>query len=59
MKTLITGGAGFVGSHLADKLMKGGHKVTVVDDLSTGCYSNVEHLDGRSNFRLVIDTVSQ
>lgn len=57
MKTLITGGAGFVGSHLADRLMKGGHKVTVVDDLSTGCYSNVEHLDGRSNFRLIIDTV--
>ena len=57
MKTLITGGAGFVGSHLADKLIKNGHEITVIDDLSTGQYSNVEHLEGRSDFRLIIDTV--
>ncbi len=57
MKTLITGGAGFVGSHLADKLLNEGHEITVMDDLSTGRYSNVAHLEGRDNFRLIIDTV--
>ncbi len=57
MKTLITGGAGFVGSHLADKLIEQGHEVTVIDDLSTGRYSNVGHLEANKNFRLVIDTV--
>ncbi len=57
MKILITGGAGFVGSHLADKLIGEGHEITVIDDLSTGRYSNVEHLEGKKNFRLIIDTV--
>jgi len=57
MKILITGGAGFVGSHLADKLIGQGHEITVIDDLSTGRYSNVEHLEGKGNFRLIIDTV--
>jgi UDP-glucose 4-epimerase len=57
MKILITGGAGFVGSHLADRLIKDGHAITVIDDLSTGRYSNVEHLEGNENFRLIIDTV--
>ena len=57
MKFLITGGAGFVGSHLADKLIGQGHEITVIDDLSTGRYSNVEHLEGHERFRLIIDTV--
>ncbi len=57
MKILITGGAGFVGSHLADNLIGQGHEITVIDDLSTGRYTNVEHLEGRPNFRLIIDTV--
>ena len=57
MKILITGGAGFVGSHLADRLIKGGHEITVIDDLSTGRYSNVEHLEDQKGFRLIIDTV--
>lgn len=57
MKILITGGAGFVGSHLADKLIEQGHEITVIDDLSTGRYSNVEHLEGHERFRLIIDTV--
>ena len=57
MKVLITGGAGFVGSHLADKLIADGHEITVIDDLSTGRYSNVAHLEGRPDFRLIIDTV--
>lgn len=57
MKILITGGAGFVGSHLADKLIGEGHEITVIDDLSTGRYQNIEHLEGEKNFRLIIDTV--
>lgn len=57
MKILITGGAGFVGSHLADKLIGEGHEITVIDDLSTGRYSNIEHLEGHERFRLIIDTV--
>ena len=57
MKILITGGAGFVGSHLADKLIADGNEITVIDDFSTGRYSNVAHLEGRSDFRLIVDTV--
>ena len=57
MKILITGGAGFVGSHLAEKLIGQGHEITVIDDLSTGKYSNVEHLEGEDRFRLIIDSV--
>lgn len=57
MKILITGGAGFVGSHMADRLIGEGHEITVIDNLSTGRYSNVEHLEGNTNFRLIIDTV--
>lgn len=57
MKILITGGAGFVGSHLADKLIGEGHEITVIDDLSTGRYQNIEHLEGNKNFRLIIDTI--
>ncbi len=57
MKYLITGGAGFVGSHLADKLHSEGHDITVIDDLSTGRYSNVAHLEGQERFQLIIDTV--
>lgn len=57
MKILITGGAGFIGSHLADKLVEQGHEVTVIDNLSTGRYSNVAHLEDHDRFRLIIDTV--
>ncbi|MCS6874683.1 MAG: GDP-mannose 4,6-dehydratase [Pyrinomonadaceae bacterium] len=57
MKILITGGAGFIGSHLADRLHDEGHEVTVIDNLSTGRYSNIEHLEGKERFRLIIDTV--
>ncbi|MGI9035661.1 MAG: GDP-mannose 4,6-dehydratase [Pyrinomonadaceae bacterium] len=57
MKILITGGAGFVGSHLADKLYNEGHEITVIDDLSTGRYQNVAHLEGKERFRLIIDTI--
>jgi UDP-glucose 4-epimerase len=57
MKILITGGAGFVGSHLADKLHGEGHEITVIDNLSTGRYSNIEHLEGKEGFHLIIDTI--
>lgn len=49
----ITGGAGFVGSHLADKLMMDGHEITVVDNFFTGRKRNVEHWIGHENFELI------
>jgi UDP-glucose 4-epimerase len=57
MHTLITGGAGFIGSHLAEALLEAGHEVTVLDDLSTGSMDNIAHLAGRRGFSYVIDTV--
>ena len=57
MKILITGGAGFVGSHLADLLHDEGHNIVVIDDLSTGRKDNVAQLEGSERFRLIIDTV--
>ncbi len=56
-KVLITGGAGFVGSHLAEHLMENGRQITILDDLSTGCYDNVAHLEGRDGVSLLIDTM--
>ena len=58
MRALITGGAGFIGSHLADHLLDAGHTVFVLDDLSTGAFSNIAHLKGRPNFHYTIDTVT-
>lgn len=57
MHYLITGGAGFIGSHLSDKLAGEGHKVTVLDNLSTGKYENIKHLEGNQNFHLVVGTI--
>lgn len=57
MKVLITGGAGFVGSHLAELLLDQSHEVAVVDDLSTGAMDNIAHLKGRPGFTYVIDTI--
>ena len=53
MRYLITGGAGFIGSHLADALIGRGDEVTALDDLSTGSLSNVAHLEGDPRFRLI------
>jgi UDP-glucose 4-epimerase len=57
MRVLITGGAGFVGSHLADALLAAGHEVTAFDNLSTGSIDNIEHLKGQPAFRYVIESV--
>jgi UDP-glucose 4-epimerase len=56
-KALITGGAGFIGSHLAEVLLHDGWEVWALDDLSTGSLANVEHLRDRTDFHLVVDSV--
>lgn len=56
MRFLITGGAGFIGSHLADELLSRGHGVHVLDDLSTGSIANVRHLKSDPRFEYTIDS---
>ncbi|MFC1577332.1 GDP-mannose 4,6-dehydratase [Candidatus Omnitrophota bacterium] len=56
-RNLITGGAGFIGSHLADELIRSQEAVTVIDNLSTGSMDNVIHLKENKNFKLYIDTI--
>jgi UDP-glucose 4-epimerase len=57
MRYVITGGAGFIGSHLADDLLARGEQVTVLDDLSTGSAENIAHLDGHPGFRFRQGTI--
>jgi UDP-glucose 4-epimerase len=57
MRALITGGAGFIGSHLASRLLSSGWEVSVVDDLSTGSITNIQHLKREPGFQYVIDSV--
>ena len=57
MKVLITGGAGFIGSHLCEKLLALGDEVTVLDNLSTGRYENVAHLKENPKFNLVVGDI--
>lgn len=65
LRVLITGGAGFIGSHLAEALLQQGHHVTIIDDLSTGRFENIEPLvsqwashNGNATFNFVIDTLT-
>jgi UDP-glucose 4-epimerase len=57
LNTLITGGTGFIGSHLAELLLRDGEEVFVLDDLSTGSLHNVAHLRDEPKFHLVVDSV--
>jgi UDP-glucose 4-epimerase len=57
VRALITGGAGFIGSHLSEVLLEGGHEVLVLDNLSTGSIDNIAHLKGRPGFEYFIDSV--
>ena len=57
MKNLITGGAGFIGSHLAQALLSRGEEVVIIDDLSTGSMRNIEHLKVNPKFKFHIDTI--
>jgi len=56
-KFLVTGGAGFIGSHLAEALLEPNNEVQIVDDLSTGTIDNIKHLKGHSRFSYVLDTI--
>jgi UDP-glucose 4-epimerase len=58
VKALITGGAGFIGSHLAERLLQLEHDVLVLDNLSTGSIENIVHLKGEKRFSYVIDSVT-
>ena len=58
MRHLITGGAGFIGSHLCEQLIAAGDDVLVLDDLSTGRYENVAALDGGGRFRFILGSVN-
>jgi UDP-glucose 4-epimerase len=57
MRALVTGGAGFIGSHLAEALLDAGHQVLVLDNLSTGSMDNIAHLKGRAGFEYFIESV--
>ncbi|MFH0821032.1 MAG: SDR family NAD(P)-dependent oxidoreductase, partial [Candidatus Peregrinibacteria bacterium] len=54
---LITGGAGFIGSHLAEELLQKGHEVTILDNLSTGRMENIAHLEKNEKFHVVIGDI--
>jgi UDP-glucose 4-epimerase len=58
MKVLITGGAGFIGSHLAEEHLKRGDEVYIIDDLSTGSMENIERIKGLSKFHYHLDSVT-
>ena len=55
MKALVTGGAGFIGSHICKRLVKDGHQVVAIDNLSNGSMENLKELEGNSQFIEVSD----
>src|SRR5256885_641263 len=57
MKILITGGAGFIGSHLAERLLERGDEVCIIDDLSTGAIENITAIKNHPKFTYHIDTI--
>jgi UDP-glucose 4-epimerase len=59
MRYLVTGGSGFIGSHLCERLLAEGHTVLALDDLSTGRYENVAHLEGHPGFELRVASVTE
>jgi dTDP-glucose 4,6-dehydratase len=59
MRAVVTGGAGFLGSHLSDKLLERGSEVVVIDNLITGSLENIAHLAGNSHFRFIKQDVSE
>ena len=59
MRILITGGAGFIGSHLADRLLSEGHSVIAIDNLATGHTRNIEHLAGHERFHFIKHDVTE
>ena len=58
MKILVTGGAGFIGSHFSESALNAGHEVFVIDDLSTGSIENIEHLKPNPHFHYYLDSVT-
>jgi dTDP-glucose 4,6-dehydratase len=58
-RSVVTGGAGFLGSHLADYLLERGHQVVALDNLVTGSVENIEHLAGRPDFRFIKQDVTE
>jgi UDP-glucose 4-epimerase len=58
VRVLITGGAGFIGSHLSEALLNAGHEVDIIDNLSTGSIRNVSHLKSNPKFKYAIDTIT-
>ena len=58
MKILVTGGAGFIGSHLCRLLLSQGHSILVLDDLSTGSYENLDGLEDGRQLRLIVDSIN-
>jgi UDP-glucose 4-epimerase len=58
VRALITGGAGFIGSHLSELLLDRGHDVLILDNLSTGSIDNISHLKGRAGFEYFVDSVN-
>ncbi len=57
IRALITGGAGFIGSHLAERLLRQGYQVTIIDNLSTGRLENIQLLESQANYRYAVEDI--